>query len=89
MLERADAFLALPGGLGTFDEIFEVLTLRALGRHGKPVAFLDYDGYWRPAAELIDTAVERGFAATGVRDLYGIFTDPASCLDYLEREAER
>ena len=89
MLERAEAFLALPGGLGTFDEIFEALTLRSLGRHGKPVAFLDHDGYWLPAAELIGAAVERGFAAPSVRELYGVFTDPAACLSWLETEAAR
>ena len=87
MMERSDAFLALPGGLGTFDEIFEVLTMRALGRHDKPIAFLEYDGYWRPAAELIDTAVERGFASAAVKQLYGVFVDPEKCVEYLEREA--
>ena len=89
MLERAEAFLALPGGLGTFDEIFEALTLRSLGQHGKPIAFLEYDGYWRAAAALIDTAVERGFATAEVRTLYGLFDDPGECVSYLEREARR
>ena len=89
MFGRSDAFLALPGGLGTFDEIFEALTLRSLGRHGKPVAFLDFEDYWRPAAEMIDTAVERGFASPAVKSLYGIFTDPEECLTWLEGEARR
>ena len=89
MFKRADAFLALPGGLGTFDEIFEALTLRALGRHGKGVAFLDFDGYWDGARAMIDTAIDRGFAAPGIRSLFGVFTDPAECVAYLEREAAR
>ena len=88
MFERADAFLALPGGLGTFDEIFEALTLRALNRHGKGVAFLEYDGYWQPAKDLIDRAIEQGFAAPGVRDLCGLFTDPEVCVAYLEGSAK-
>ena len=83
----ADAFLALPGGLGTFDELFEVLTMRNLGRHGKPIALLDYEGYWRPAAELIRNAVEKGFAAPSAAELFGVFDRAEECLDYLEREA--
>ena len=86
---RSRAFLALPGGLGTFDEIFEALTLRALGRHGKGVAFLDFDGYWDGARAMIDTAIDRGFAAPGIGSLFGVFTDPAECVAYLEREAAR
>ena len=89
MIERSDAFLALPGGLGTLDEIFEVLTTRQLGRHGKPIAFLDCGGYWDSAVGMIDEAVARGFAAPSVKDLFGRFTDPEECLAYLERGAER
>ena len=89
MTERSDAFLALPGGLGTLDEIFEVLTLRALGRDSRPIAFLDYDDYWLGAERMIETAVERGFAGTSVREIYGRFSDPEKCLDYLERGTVR
>ena len=89
MTERADAFLALPGGIGTLDELFEVLTTRSLGRHAKPVALLDHDGYWHGAAAMIDTAVERGFSDPSVKELYGIFTDPAECVSYLEEGARR
>ena len=89
MTGRADAFLALPGGLGTLDEIFEVLTLRALGRDGRPIAFLDYDDYWLAAERMIETAVEYGFADTSVREIYGRFSDPEKCLDYLERGTKR
>ncbi len=87
MVARSDAFLALPGGLGTFDEFFEVLTMRNLGRHGKPIALLDYEDYWRPAAELIRNAVEKGFAAPSAAELFGVFDRAEECLDYLEREA--
>ena len=89
MTGRSDAFLALPGGLGTLDEIFEVLTLRALGRDSRPIAFLDYDDYWLGAERMIETAVERGFAGTSVREIYGRFSDPEKCLDYLERGTVR
>lgn len=89
MTERSDAFLALPGGLGTLDEIFEELTMRQLGRHDKPVAFLDCGGYWDSAMRMIDEAVEKGFAAPSVRDLFGRFTEAEECLAWLEREAAR
>lgn len=87
MVRRADAFLTLPGGLGTFDEFFEVLTMRNLGRHAKPIALLEWDGYWAGAEALIRSAVEKGFAAPSAAELYGRFTDPEACLDYLEGEA--
>lgn len=60
MADRVDAFLALPGGLGTLEEIFEVWTWRQLGFHHKPVGFLNADGFWTP---LLDTL--RGIAAAG------------------------
>ena len=87
MEDRADAFIALPGGPGTFDEIFEAITMHNLGLHQKPVAFLDYDGYWQPAIALLEKSIERGFAAPTLREKYGYFTDPGECLAYLEREA--
>jgi uncharacterized protein (TIGR00730 family) len=60
MAERADAVLALPGGLGTLEEIFEVWTWRVIGFHDKPVGFLDAGGFWTPLLEAI-----RGLGAAG------------------------
>ena len=60
MADRVDAFLALPGGLGTLEEIFEVWTWRQLGFHHKPVGFLNADGFWTPLLETL-----RGIAAAG------------------------
>jgi len=62
MFERADAFVVLPGGLGTLEEFFEVLSWRSLGLHTKPIVILDGGGYWRPLADLLQTVVEGGFA---------------------------
>ena len=87
MMERADAFLSLPGGLGTFDEFFEVLTMRNLGLHEKPIALLECDGYWQSARTMIRTAVEKGFAAPKALEIFDVFTDPEACLDWLERGA--
>lgn len=61
MAERADAFLALPGGLGTLEEIFEVWTWRVLGFHDKPVGFLDADGFWAPLLAAIGRLADAGF----------------------------
>lgn len=58
---RADAFLALPGGLGTLEELFEVWTARTLGLHAKPVVVLDVDGLYDPLRAQVDLMVERGF----------------------------
>lgn len=88
MRRRADAFVALPGGIGTMEEIFEVITLRSLGRLSKPAAFLDVLGYWLPAVELLMASVEKGFAGKTLLSSFEYFTDPAACLDWLEREAQ-
>ena len=61
MAELADAFIALPGGIGTFEELFEVYTWAQLGLHRKPLGLLDVAGYYEPLAELLDHAVARGF----------------------------
>jgi uncharacterized protein (TIGR00730 family) len=61
MAERADAFLALPGGIGTFEELFEVWTWRQLGYHDKPVGLLNTGGYYDELLAFLKTSVQRGF----------------------------
>ena len=85
MEERSDAFIALPGGIGTMEEIFEVITLSSLGRMQKKSAFLDAENYWEPAVELLRGAVEKGFAGRELNEHYARFTDVEACLDYLEK----
>ena len=87
MRDRADAFIALPGGVGTMEEIMEVITLHNLRRITEPVAFLDVLDFWQPMRTMLDTAIEKGFAKEKLRDNYAFFTDPAACLDYLEKNA--
>ncbi|MBF0356132.1 MAG: TIGR00730 family Rossman fold protein [Alphaproteobacteria bacterium] len=70
MFELADAFAVLPGGLGTLDETFEILTWKQLGLHGKPVVLIDAFGFWTPLVAMIDAMIEAGFVAPRHRDLY-------------------
>ena len=67
MAQRADAFVALPGGIGTLEEIFEVWTWQHLGLHDKPVAFYDIHGYWTPLLRALDGMVDAGFLSLKVR----------------------
>jgi len=62
MFERSDGFVVLPGGIGTLEEFFEVLSWRTLGLHSKPIVIIDQGGYWQPLAALLRGVVEGGFA---------------------------
>ncbi len=88
MRERSEAFVALPGGIGTMEEIFEVLTLRLLGKLPRPVAFLDAEDCWKRAVDMLSNAVDKGFAGPETLEAYEVFTDPAECLDWLEAQKE-
>ena len=69
MADLADAFIALPGGLGTFDELCEIMTWGQLGLHAKPIVLLDVDDFWGSFLDLLDTAVAAGFLRPVHRDL--------------------
>jgi uncharacterized protein (TIGR00730 family) len=81
MSELADAFIALPGGLGTLEELLEAATLTQLGDHRKPCAALDIRGFYRPLRALLETATVEGFLKSEHRDMLMIETDPARLLD--------
>jgi uncharacterized protein (TIGR00730 family) len=70
MIDRADAFVILPGGLGTLDELLDVVTLRQLGYHAKPVVIVNLGGYWDPLITLVDRVIEQKFADPSARTLY-------------------
>lgn len=84
MAELSDAFVALPGGFGTFEEFCEVITWAQLGIHPKPCALLDVGGYWSPLIELFDRAVEEGFVQAPFRALVLHEQDPERLLAALE-----
>jgi hypothetical protein len=89
MAQRADAFLALPGGIGTFEELFEVWTWRQLGYHDKPVGLLDVNDYYRPLLDFVTRARDRGFMSTGQLDLLCTATVPSTLLDELHTLAQQ
>jgi uncharacterized protein (TIGR00730 family) len=64
MFERSDAFVALPGGIGTLEEIVEIMTWGQLGRHAKPIAFANINGFWNPLSKLLDHMRSEGFIHT-------------------------
>ncbi len=83
MLELADAFAVLPGGVGTLDEAFEVITSKQLGIHDKPILLLDAAGYWRPMIELVDAVVRAGFATGATAGLFTVAATPEALIEAL------
>ncbi len=72
MAEHADAFVVLPGGFGTLDEMFEILTWRILGLHDKPMILVNQDDYWAPLLALMEQIYAQGFAAPKTRNFYTV-----------------
>jgi uncharacterized protein (TIGR00730 family) len=70
MVERADAFIILPGGLGTLDEAFEIMTWKKLKLHNKPILVFNQDGYWNEMLALIDKTIAEGFSQPADRALF-------------------
>ena len=84
MDERGDAFVALPGGLGTMEEVLEALTLKQLGYHRKPVAVLDLDGFFDPLWAQFQRGIDEGFIKPEFLDLWYPAPDVDALLRYLE-----
>ncbi len=83
MADLADAFVAMPGGLGTLEELSEVLTWSGLGIHAKPCAVLDVDGYYQPLLAWLDHAVSEGFVSAQARAAVIVESDPDALVDRL------
>lgn len=83
MAELSDAFVALPGGLGTLEEFCEVLTWAQLGLHRKPCGVLDVDGYFQPLVDLLDHMVREGFLARNHRAMVRVERTPEALLETL------
>jgi uncharacterized protein (TIGR00730 family) len=85
MAELSDGFIAMPGGIGTFEEIFEVWTWGQLGIHTKPLGFFNIAGFYDPLAAFLDNTVEAGFLKQNHRAMAMTDTEPATLLDRMEQ----
>ena len=83
MTELTDAFVAIPGGIGTLDELFEAWSWNALGYHAKPFAVLDEDGFWNEMLAFLDTAVRSGFVSPARRSQLLVAHSPDEAIDLL------
>lgn len=85
MEDQADAFIALPGGIGTYEEFFEALTLKQLGQHFKPMALLNTLSYFDPLEKLLRETAEKGFMRDNVCQLYAVCADAQEAMAYVTR----
>lgn len=83
--DSSDAFIVAPGGIGTFDELFEILTLKQLGRHNKPIVIFDVCGYYKPLEKLMQNAVDGNFMKEQTLDLYLYTDDINTAFEYIEK----
>ncbi|MGC2199636.1 MAG: TIGR00730 family Rossman fold protein [Stellaceae bacterium] len=86
MAEKADAFAILPGGIGTLDEMFEILSWKQLGLHDKPILLADIGGYWSPLRALLEQIVAEGFARPDTRRLLEVVPTVAALMAALALE---
>ncbi len=86
MEDMSDAFVMVPGGIGTYEEFFEVLALKQLGKHTKPIAVLNINGYFDKFEEFMLHTLNTGFTTAEAKAGYKMFDDSAALLEYLEEE---
>lgn len=86
IIDRSDAFVAVPGGIGTLDEFFEVFTLLSLKQHAKPVALYNIAGFFDGLLAYLGKLAQEDFLFPGLMDQLGVFESPETVLDYLEHQ---
>lgn len=84
MDRRADAFVALPGGFGTLEELLEAITLKQLHYHSRPVVMLNTDGFYDGLVSFMDSQIQRGFVKPSHRDLFWVADSPTEAVEYLK-----
>ena len=89
MIAMSDAFVLLPGGMGTLDEFFEVVTSAQLHVHAKPIVAVNIAGFYDPLRALLDHVISTGFAQPSVHALYHFVETPAQALDFVTEAMER
>lgn len=88
MEDKSDAFIMTPGGIGTYEEFFEMFTLKQLGRHNKPIAIFNIKGYYDEMLTMLEKTVKGNFMREESLNLYKAFTDIDEMLDYIENYNE-
>lgn len=83
MEEKSDAFIALPGGIGSYEEFFEILTLKQLGRHAKPIALLSTADYYAPFYAMLEHTAKLGFMSESCLDIFRLCKSPAEALEHV------
>lgn len=83
MEDKADAFVIVPGGIGTFEELFEVLTLKQLGRHSKPIAIYNCKGYYDKMEAMLNTSIEEGFVRHTCKEIYSYVDNADKLISYI------
>ncbi len=83
--EKSDAFIITPGGIGTFDEFFEILTLKQLGRHNKAICIYNINNYFDSVLNMMQVGVDQNFITNDCRCLYEVYNDVDTMLDYIEK----
>ena len=90
MMDRGDGYLILPGGVGTYEEFFEVLVGRQLGDHTKPIGIVNVNGYFDPLGDMLEHGIEHQFIRPALRELLFIDPCPDAVLDYIvEHKGEK
>ena len=89
MEDNADAFMIVPGGIGTFEEFFEILTLKQLCRHNKPIAIYNINGYYNEMLTMIEQATVKNFIRGGCMDLFHISQNVEELFAYIETPAKK
>lgn len=84
MEDNCDAFIVVPGGIGTFEEYFEILTSKQLCRHNKPIALYNIKGYYNELERAMEAAIKKNFIKENCLDLYKVTDDPEELLRYIE-----
>ncbi len=86
MEAMADGFIIAPGGIGTFDEFFQILTLKELKRRTKPIVLYNIAGYYDDFLKVMESGVEKGFIRPGVMEMFYVCDDPREAVDYIRRK---
>lgn len=88
MEDSSDAFIVTPGGIGTYEEFFEILTLKQLSRHTKPIVLYNIRGYYDFVDEILKKSCDEGFVNTSCLDLYKVLNTPEEVISYLENYSD-